>query len=336
MKSYTGKGYTIYCHENRINGKIYIGQTKAEDLTRRWTGGNGYKGCPHFYAAIQKYGWKNFTHSILKTGLTKEEADAYEKIYISFFGADDENRGYNIQEGGHHSSTISEEGRKRLSEFFSGGNSPVARPVVLFDLTGHKIAEFACIRDCSNAIGCSHSTLNRHCLQNRGTVVGFICKFKDIVGDISQLPPEDIYRPGDRRRQNKAVAQYDMDGHFLRSFSSVKEAGSLTGTRPPDISSVINGSRQAANGFQWCLYSGDDSDIAAARVRGAATRGGAHYHARPILQLDPVSGQVIQEFPSLADAKRTVPHCHSRQLDLALKDPWRLCAGYRWAYKDKN
>ena len=44
MKSYTGKGYTIYCHENRINGKIYIGQTKAEDLTRRWTGGNGYKG----------------------------------------------------------------------------------------------------------------------------------------------------------------------------------------------------------------------------------------------------------------------------------------------------
>lgn len=336
MKSYTGKGYTIYCHENRINGKIYIGQTKAEDLTRRWTGGNGYKGCPHFYAAIQKYGWKNFTHSILKTGLTKEEADAYEKIYISFFGADDENRGYNIQEGGHHSSTISEEGRKRLSEFFSGGNSPVAHPVVLFNLTGRKVAEFACVRDCAKIIGCSQSTLSRHCSQNRGTVVGFICKCKEVVGDISQLPPEDIYRPGDRRRQNKAVAQYDMDGHFLRSFSSVKEAGSLTGTRPPDISSVINGSRQAANGFQWRIYSGDDSDIPAARVRGAATRGGAHYHARPILQLDPVSGKVIQEFPSLVDATRTVPHCHSQPLYMALKDSRHLCARYRWAYKDEN
>ena len=336
MKSYTGKGYTIYCHENRINGKIYIGQTKAEDLTRRWTGGNGYKGCPHFYAAIQKYGWKNFTHSILKTGLTKEEADGYEKVYISFFDANDENHGYNIQEGGHHSSVISEEGRKRLSEFFSGGNSPAAHPVVLFDLTGRKVAEFACVRDCAKFIGCSQSTLSRHCSQNRGTVVGFICKYKNIVGDISQLPQADIYRPGDRRRQNKAVAQYDMGGHFLRSFVSVKEAALQTGTRSADISSVINGHRQATNGFQWRYYAGDDSNIPAARVRGEKTRGGSHYRARSILQLDSVSGEVVMEFPSIVDATRSVPHCHPTSLCAALKDSRHLCAGYRWSYKSDN
>ena len=85
MKSYTGTGYTIYAHVNKQNGKMYIGQTKAEDLTRRWTGGNGYKGCNYFYAAIQKYGWNGFDHVILQTGLTADEANVYEQAYISFF-----------------------------------------------------------------------------------------------------------------------------------------------------------------------------------------------------------------------------------------------------------
>ena len=75
MKSFTGVGYSIYKHTNRFNGKCYIGQTKCEDLTRRWTGGNGYKECKHFHNAILKYGWKSFAHEILETGLTAEQAN---------------------------------------------------------------------------------------------------------------------------------------------------------------------------------------------------------------------------------------------------------------------
>ena len=43
--------YVIYIYKNKVNGKVYIGQT-CETLARRARGGYGYKGCPHFYNAI--------------------------------------------------------------------------------------------------------------------------------------------------------------------------------------------------------------------------------------------------------------------------------------------
>jgi predicted GIY-YIG superfamily endonuclease len=47
--------YTIYMHKNKINGKIYIGQTRTS-VNDRWQDGKGYKGCTLFDRAINKYG----------------------------------------------------------------------------------------------------------------------------------------------------------------------------------------------------------------------------------------------------------------------------------------
>lgn len=47
-------------HKNKINNKVYIGQTH-QTLKERWgKNGSGYRTSPHFYHAIQKYGWDNF------------------------------------------------------------------------------------------------------------------------------------------------------------------------------------------------------------------------------------------------------------------------------------
>ena len=72
--------YIIYCHTNKINGKKYIGQT-CQSPQKRW-GNNGSeyinKGNIHFKSAILKYGWDNFTHEILYTNLSPQEADEKE------------------------------------------------------------------------------------------------------------------------------------------------------------------------------------------------------------------------------------------------------------------
>ena len=34
--------WTVYCHENRVNGKRYVGITSRE-VTERWRDGKGYK-----------------------------------------------------------------------------------------------------------------------------------------------------------------------------------------------------------------------------------------------------------------------------------------------------
>ena len=64
--------YTVYVHINKINHKKYIGITKQKPEDRWGKNGENYKESPHFYAAIQKYGWDNFEHIILKENLTKE------------------------------------------------------------------------------------------------------------------------------------------------------------------------------------------------------------------------------------------------------------------------
>ena len=91
--------YIIYQHKNKINGKMYIGLTKQNPITR-WRNGRGYAANKHFSEAIQKYGWDNFEHTILYTNLTKEEAGQKEKELIELYNLTDPDKGYNISKGG--------------------------------------------------------------------------------------------------------------------------------------------------------------------------------------------------------------------------------------------
>lgn len=43
------KTYVVYMHKNKINGKVYIGQTC--NVNKRWLP-SAYFGSPHFYHAI--------------------------------------------------------------------------------------------------------------------------------------------------------------------------------------------------------------------------------------------------------------------------------------------
>lgn len=87
-------------HINKINNKVYIGKTCQEPEKRYGCNGSGYKKCPYFYNAIQKYGWENFDHVILFSELTKDEACEKEIECIKKYNACDHQFGYNISKGG--------------------------------------------------------------------------------------------------------------------------------------------------------------------------------------------------------------------------------------------
>ena len=133
--------YVVYVHQNKINGKRYIGITN--NTSKRWYGkGKKYANCPCFNSAIQKYGWDNFYHVVIVSDLTLEEANILEQFYIQKYRTCEKDFGYNIQRGGHcvptmlgkhHSEetkekmrqsaigrVISEEQKKRHSEAMKG------------------------------------------------------------------------------------------------------------------------------------------------------------------------------------------------------------------------
>lgn len=146
--------YILYEHRNKVNGKRYIGITNNK--TKRWYGkGKHYDGCKCFWSAIQKYGWDNFEHNVIIDGLTLEEANRLEILFIAMFRTREKPFGYNLAEGGanaptmlgkHHSEetrqkmrdsalgrVISEEQRlshsKWMSENFVGKRNPKSRAV---------------------------------------------------------------------------------------------------------------------------------------------------------------------------------------------------------------
>lgn len=90
--------WCIYKHTNKINGKVYIGQT-CQKPERRWQNGKGYEGSPKFWPAIVEFGWDNFSHEILVDNITTQaEANAMEQKYIAEYNSYE--NGYNATLGG--------------------------------------------------------------------------------------------------------------------------------------------------------------------------------------------------------------------------------------------
>lgn len=105
--------YFVYKHTSP-NGKIYIGMTCRENPSLRWgRNGNKYTGNHRFYSDIQKYGWDNFSHDILYSNLTKEEAEQKEIELIAYYKSNQTNFGYNVAKGGN---AMSEDVKKKIGD----------------------------------------------------------------------------------------------------------------------------------------------------------------------------------------------------------------------------
>ena len=119
--------YTVYKHQNKINGKIYIGITMQEPEKRWGNNGINYKTSPHFYAAIQKYGWNNFDHDILFENLTHDEACSKEQELIEYYNSMNREFGYNSTSGG-DIFIMNEETKQKISHSMMGNTNGLGHP----------------------------------------------------------------------------------------------------------------------------------------------------------------------------------------------------------------
>jgi len=109
----------IYKSTNKVNGKIYIGQT-TRTLKCRMKEHISDQRKYHFHNALRKYGKKNFGWKILEYCDSKEEMDEMEFHYIKQYNSFDD--GYNFTYGGEGSVGYkhSKETLKKLSLSLKG------------------------------------------------------------------------------------------------------------------------------------------------------------------------------------------------------------------------
>lgn len=115
------KEWTVYMH-TAPNGKKYVGIT-SQKPERRWGHGSKYKKNKHFYNAIKKYGWNNFEHKILCSGLNVAQAGCIEQTFIRGLDLRNPANGYNNSIGGEYGSLgvhPSAETRRKISESNKG------------------------------------------------------------------------------------------------------------------------------------------------------------------------------------------------------------------------
>lgn len=107
----------IYKITNKIDGRVYIGQTQVDD--------------PYYFGggklirrAVKKHGRDNFTKEILEECSSKEELDEREIYWIEYYNSRDLTVGYNLARGGdggnRNGGKLTEESRRRISESKTG------------------------------------------------------------------------------------------------------------------------------------------------------------------------------------------------------------------------
>jgi len=94
----------IYKIRNKINNKIYIGQT-IRSLNERISEYKNGLGNEYLNNAFNKYGWDNFEFSIIDTANTIEELNNKEIKYIIEYKSNQKEFGYNIQSSGNNATT---------------------------------------------------------------------------------------------------------------------------------------------------------------------------------------------------------------------------------------
>lgn len=113
----TNGTYCVYLHTNRINGKMYVGQTvHGDDPNKRWAYGLGYRNSAHFWSAIQKYGWDNFDHEVIANNLTSDEANKFERLLIKKLNTMDEKYGYNLCSGNNDKRVLRKESLEKIRD----------------------------------------------------------------------------------------------------------------------------------------------------------------------------------------------------------------------------
>lgn len=229
------KRYCVYRHTSP-SGKVYIGIT-CQNPIRRWAHGHGYRNNPYFSRAITKHGWDTFTHEILFSDLSIEDACEKEIELIRFHKSNDENYGYNISSGGEFPGTgrkHTEDARRKMSEATRGEKAT---------WYGKKLSEEHRRKMSEAHKGRAHSLEQRR--RNSESQKG------ERNHNYGKHLSEDTRRKMSESHRKYTIVQMTFEGEILATYPTTAMAAKTLGCSKNTIGNACNGRRPQALGYKW-------------------------------------------------------------------------------------
>jgi len=235
----------IYKITNKINEKIYIGQTiKKRGFQDRYP----YRGIgiervykhhkskkdknvgynKHLFNSMLKYGLNNFeVEECFDVALSKDELNKKEIYYISFY--DSFYNGYNQTLGGNSTFGI---------PVLSGSECSVSRSVLQISIDGKIIKKWACISDVTKELNIDSSKICCVCRGQRNTTQGYVWAYSEDYDkniDYSILP-----RAKNRKKGVKPVVLLDENFNIIKKYVSVNSASRNLNISTFEISNICS------------------------------------------------------------------------------------------------
>lgn len=261
----------IYKITNKINHKIYIGQTRVTE-PQRWQQHVWYaNNCPNkdsilLCYAIKKYGKENFYREIIEecdNNLLNER----ETYWISHYNSTNKNVGYNLTLGGEacckysdaeilnafkqeqsvtHASQAIGMDRNAFSKRLQSMGYITTReiPIEQYSLQGELLNIY------NNATVAANETgINFHSITSSNTLTsgGYIWRRINATETI-----EDLMKKLSRNIPAlQGIEQYDTNGNLLAIFDSAGQASRETGVNISSIKAAGDGRQVSAGGYLW-------------------------------------------------------------------------------------
>lgn len=299
--------YIVYITINLCNGKFYIGVHRTNPNTF-----DGYIGCGIYRAsqatkdyvlhkAVRKYGYENFKRTIIKIFPDNEEgrkqAFELEAILVNETLLKSKST-YNTALGGRETENL-------------------MKTVYMFDLNGNYLRSFKNAREAAAYIqpdnqDNARAAIKNNCLGTTSSSYGYFWSYTK----------EFTYK----NECMKEVAQYTINGKFLRTFKSITEA---------EIALSLNNISQAiykkgsAGGYQWRYFEGDTSDIPT--LVNVKTKN----LFLPIIMFDK-SGKIIKKFDCVKQCVNEYPELSASQINRVLNKTIKSHKGYTFKYQDDD
>ena len=231
--------YTVYVHQHKENGKRYVGITSCKPEIR-WKNGFGYSDQLPIGRAFRKYGWNSFTHEIIASDLSEDEAKALEIKLIAEWKTQDPDFGYNICAGGEgvvgwHPS---EETKKKIGDA-NKGKFGDKNPNF-----GHKWTDEMKSAASKKKKGKMSEETRRKISETAKTRVGEKNSFfgKTHTDETKEKLAAIRRRP---------VHMFDQNAVLLNTYPSINDAAEDTGVNKVGISNCCRGKTRTSGGFVW-------------------------------------------------------------------------------------